>query len=162
MYLTSKENERLKKILTNVSVACNCKSCQALAKEKNKLKDLLDELKQTQAHLIQSEKMAALGKLTAGLVHEMNNPVGAMNSAVDVLNRSVNKIIEILEKNYAAIDIRDNRVLQMSFEALQSNNAVTIKASESCSRIESSIYESSSKCYSVYYGEGNNHHSNIQ
>jgi signal transduction histidine kinase len=139
MYLTSKENDRLQRLLTNVSEGCTCKSCQALYKEKNKLKDLLDDLKQTQAHLIQSEKMAALGKLTAGLIHEMNNPIGAMNSAVDVSDRSVNKIIEILSKNHSTKDIQTNRLLRSYVEALQNNNMVTIEASKRITKTINSL-----------------------
>jgi len=139
MYLTSKENERLQQILSKVSVDCTCKSCQALSEEKNKLKKLLDELKQIQAHLIQSEKMAALGKLAAGLIHEVNNPIGAMNSAIDVSNRSVNKIIEILSKNQSTKDIQDNRSFRMSVEVLQNSNLVTIKASKRITKILKSL-----------------------
>jgi signal transduction histidine kinase len=135
MYLTSKENERLQQMLTNVSVGCNCKSCQTLSKEKNKLKELLDELKQTQAHLIQSEKMAALGKLTAGFIHEINNPIGAMNCAVDVSNRCVNKILEIFNNDHSTEDNRDNRLLQTVLKALQDNNLATIKASKRITKI---------------------------
>jgi signal transduction histidine kinase len=129
MYLTS----------SKVSVDCTCKSCQALSEEKNKLKKLLDELKQIQAHLIQSEKMAALGKLAAGLIHEVNNPIGAMNSAIDVSNRSVNKIIEILSKNQSTKDIQDNRSFRMSVEVLQNSNLVTIKASKRITKILKSL-----------------------
>lgn len=139
MYLTSREKERLQQILTDVSVGCDCRSCQALSKEKNKLKELFDELKQAQAHLAQSGKMAALGKLTAGLIHEINNPLGAMNSAIDVSNRSVNKIIEILSKNHSTKDTRDNKLLQMSVEALQNNNLITIKASKRITKILNSM-----------------------
>ncbi|MCK4774932.1 MAG: tetratricopeptide repeat protein, partial [Candidatus Krumholzibacteria bacterium] len=54
-------------------------------REKNEqLEALLRKLRATQSQLVQSEKMAAIGKLVAGLVHEMNTPLGASNSAIDV------------------------------------------------------------------------------
>ena len=44
------------------------------------LKQSLEELKSTQAQLIQSEKMASLGELTAGIAHEIQNPLNFVNN----------------------------------------------------------------------------------
>ena len=53
---------------------------RALIKEKNTLKKTLARLKETQAMLIHSEKMNALGRMVAGVCHEINNPISFMIS----------------------------------------------------------------------------------
>ncbi len=52
----------------------------------------LDELRTTQAQLLQDGKMAALGGLVAGIVHEMNTPIGAIMSSADTTLRAVEKL----------------------------------------------------------------------
>ena len=54
-------------------------------------------LREKQAQLIQSEKMAALGNLVAGVAHEINTPLGAMYSNNDTVTRSVSKMKTILQ-----------------------------------------------------------------
>jgi signal transduction histidine kinase len=56
----------------------------SLIEQKEKLQKTLDELKSTQSQLIQSEKMASLGELTAGIAHEIQNPLNFVNNFSEV------------------------------------------------------------------------------
>ena len=60
------------------------KTNQVLEKQKNALQNTLQELKNTQAQLIHSEKMASLGELTAGIAHEIQNPLNFVNNFSEV------------------------------------------------------------------------------
>ena len=60
----------------------------------------LEELTETQNQLILQEKMASLGKMVAGIAHEINNPIGAMSSAVDTFKRCLKKIETELDSPY--------------------------------------------------------------
>lgn len=73
----------------------------ALEDSNSKLKQSLDELQSTQAQLIQSEKMASLGELTAGIAHEIQNPLNFVNNFSEVSHELIDEMNEELEqKNY--------------------------------------------------------------
>ena len=56
------------------------------------LKRTREELKETQELVVQSEKMAALGKLAAGIVHEINTPIGSIQSNIQLLDRLLERL----------------------------------------------------------------------
>ncbi len=61
------------------------------------------QLKNTQGQLVQSEKMASLGQLTAGIAHELNNPLNFVSSNVSPLKRDLADIFAVLSQYDRAI-----------------------------------------------------------
>ncbi|MFA4968968.1 MAG: ATP-binding protein [Sulfuritalea sp.] len=65
-------------------------------------KALDDQLAQAQAHLLQSDKLAAIGQLAAGVAHEINNPIGFVSSNMSTLDHYIQEISAVLDA-YAAL-----------------------------------------------------------
>lgn len=123
----SRENARAERLLSD------------LRQTNNRLETTLDELQKTQSELVQSEKTAALGKLVAGVVHELNTPIGAINSATDVSARSVDKILEVLKTSQSLDEAKNSRPLQASMDALKASGPVATSASERITKIVSCL-----------------------
>ena len=62
------------------------------------LKKTIEELETTQGQLIQSEKMASLGELTAGIAHEIQNPMNFINNFSEVSHELLDEMMEEIDK----------------------------------------------------------------
>ena len=87
---------------------------KAIEETNTALQKSLEELKAAQAQLIQSEKMASLGELTAGIAHEIQNPLNFVNNFSDVSTELVDEMNEEIDKGnledakQIAQDLRQN------------------------------------------------------
>ena len=67
-----------------------------LEDDRRELELLLSKIEEAQQQLLQSEKMAAIGQLAAGVAHEINNPVGFVNSNLGSLKTYVNQLLTVI------------------------------------------------------------------
>ncbi len=107
------KDKRMKNLLTQVQ------------KKNEELHDTLEELTQTQTQLVQSEKMASLGQLVAGIAHELNTPAGAIKAASEI-------IPDYIEKAFLA------------YEALL-NAGLSIEHRNICQQLVQTMIESAKK-----------------
>src|SRR5579862_8020291 len=85
---------------------------ELILQEKTNLESTLDHLKATQSQLIHSEKMASLGELTAGIAHEIQNPLNFVNNFSEINKELLAEMREALSRNdlSEAVKIADNVV----------------------------------------------------
>ncbi|NOZ52585.1 MAG: PAS domain-containing protein [Gammaproteobacteria bacterium] len=70
---------------------------EALYQEKEEQRILIQKLQEARDQLLQNEKMAAIGQLAAGVAHEINNPIGYINSNLGTLQRYTDNLIKLIE-----------------------------------------------------------------
>ena len=88
----------------------------------------INELRETQAQLVQSGKMASLGMLSAGVAHEINTPIGAINSSVDVESRALAIIHEASDDPAFTTLAETYPKLGRAVKILEDSNGVTREA----------------------------------
>lgn len=77
----------------------------------SELKNTLDNLQKTQSQLVQSEKMASIGQLAAGIAHEINNPTGYVSSNLNSLAEYVKDAGSLIVKYRALISVLKQDVI---------------------------------------------------
>ena len=109
----SQENEQLVREQNIVLENKVAERTEALQQSNKELNRVLNNLKEAQTQLVESEKMASLGQLTAGIAHEINNPINFVTSNIKPLKLDFEDLRALLRK-YESISPGDNVQQQLS------------------------------------------------
>jgi signal transduction histidine kinase len=74
-----------------------------VSKQKSALESTLDQLKDTETQLVQSEKLASLGRMSAGIIHEINNPLNFATTGVYALKSKAKYLVTEQQEEYVDI-----------------------------------------------------------
>lgn len=103
----ARRNKRLVELQTEV-LGLN----RSLASERDTLAKTLRELRKAQALLVETEKMATLGQLSAGVAHELNNPIAAIQRAADFVHQDLLQMVADLPDAAAYRDMLERSFAQ--------------------------------------------------
>ncbi len=93
------------------------------------LEDANKNLRRTQSQLVQSEKMASLGMLVAGIAHEINTPVGAIASMHDTLVRATKKLEQFCSEDSDAEDTVQKKAHSLFSTIAEANRVINTASS---------------------------------
>lgn len=97
-FVAMKENERL---VTEQNIQLEKKVHERTSDLENRNTELhtaMNDLRMTQQQLVESEKLASIGQMTAGIAHEINNPINFVQSNVGPLKRDIDEILDLLSQ----------------------------------------------------------------
>ena len=92
---------------------------QRVAERTKELSETNSKLVETHSQLLQSEKMAAIGQLSAGIAHEINNPISFVDSNISILSEWYRTLTEVIEE-YDDQIIKNTQALT-PFQAIKAN-----------------------------------------
>ncbi len=131
-------NRKLEKYTEILNRLINERS-QQLETRHYELEASLQELQNAENQLVMKEKMASLGNLVAGVAHEVNTPIGAVNSASDVTARCISKIRDVISAPADDGLTLDDARLQKYLGLLESNNRLVVDAGGRVKKIVQSL-----------------------
>ncbi|NIC08079.1 histidine kinase [Halomonas sp. DX6] len=103
-----RENEQINRALQTVQeemareIRERRQAQEALEREKEEQRALIRKLEEAHNQLLQSEKLASIGQLAAGVAHEINNPIGFVNSNLNTLRQYAEDLLRLLDAYEAA------------------------------------------------------------
>ena len=130
-----KSNEKLKEYGHTLELRVQERTLK-LQQRNQELQQAFQDLKQAQNQLVMREKMASLGNLVAGVAHEINNPVGAVNSSGQVLEKAFHALKRLHTK---ADEEPDEARLRKIDLIVQENLKIVKMASERIAKIVASL-----------------------
>ncbi|MDB5013477.1 MAG: histidine kinase, partial [Daejeonella sp.] len=105
--LIAKENERIIREQNEILEGKVHERTVELIASNDELHKTLIDLKEAESQLVESEKMASLGQLTAGIAHEINNPINFVTSNVGPLKRDVEILLDMID-TMESVGLSDN------------------------------------------------------
>lgn len=128
----------------------------ALTESNTQITETLEELKRTQLTLVESEKMASLGGLVAGVAHEINTPIGISVTAASFLQDEINTLQQKLRDNKLTRSYVEQLIARISESGRLLNNNLNRAANLVSSFKQVAVDQSSEACYSFKLAENVN------
>ncbi|UZE97402.1 ATP-binding protein [Alkalimarinus alittae] len=138
IYINQLINQVYSGIEKNRLVSALERSNQSLEKEHEAQKQLIQQLQDTQAQLLQSEKMASIGQLAAGVAHEINNPIGFVNSNLSTLSEFSQSMLSAIQALGEKINGGNDVELQQFYTRLAKEHEIEFITDDLSSLLEES------------------------